>query len=216
MWPAATSSCSGRIARPAHSHPAANALSTRWSQASVGRRHNLGTRNLDRSLSSGFWEQPRHGPAPGFPAPSECSFPAATATPLLRLRSPAESWGLESAGVLRFCANDLGLRGRNERPILSLKCHFSPRPGTMGVLASGQNALKYIDLTVLYRTVSWSSDWVGRGTGSESLVPSDPDHPFRCEKIGLSRGYRCRPKVHLGPCSRSNSSGCQLSQQALG
>ena len=82
------------------------------------------------------------------------SNPAADTTILLRIRSPVGSWGLESAGVLRFCADDLGLGCRNERRNLSLKGRFSPRPGTRGVLASGHSVLKYIELPVPYRTVS--------------------------------------------------------------
>ena len=82
------------------------------------------------------------------------SNPAGDTTTLLRIRSPAESWGLESAGLLRFCGNDLGLRRRNECSKLSPKGRFSPRPGTRAVLAPGHSALKYIELPVPHRTVS--------------------------------------------------------------
>ncbi len=115
----------------------------------------------------------RHRVSGGLPAPRDWfasgAFPYTTT--LLRICYPAESWGLESARVLRFCGDDPGLRGRNECQNLSPKGQFSPRPGTRGVLAPGHSALKYIELSVLYRTVSWRFDWVGWGTGSESPVP---------------------------------------------
>jgi len=54
--------------------------------------------------------------------------------------SPGETAG-KTPGFLRVCTVDSGLRERNERPNLSPKGQFSPRPGAMGVSAPGRSTL---------------------------------------------------------------------------
>ena len=78
------------------------------------------------------------------------------------------------------CAVHSGLRERNDRPNLSPKGHFSPRPGAMGVSGPSSNSLKLLNFPMLIRTVNSHFDWVGDGnwqrTGQSSKCARTPTH----------------------------------------
>jgi len=98
-------------------------------------------------------------------APSRGNFVSSSASYtilLLSKRPPLGGTGVGGAGFLWVCGVDLGLWNCNERPNLSPKDRFSPRPEAPGALAPGRSALKYHSLTVYLHTYNCNRDRLRR------------------------------------------------------